>query len=96
MTKYGKSLRWHTVLANHRPEAVKRIMKEPATLVTFSDAGAHIRNMAFYNFPLRFLKLVRDSERRGEAFMPLEQAVWRLTGELGDWFGIGRRLPARR
>lgn len=88
VTKYGKSLRWHTVLANHRPEAVKRIMKEPATLVTFSDAGAHIRNMAFYNFPLRFLKLVRESERRGEAFMPLEQAVWRLTGELGDWFGI--------
>ncbi len=86
--KHGKALRWHTVLANHRPEAVKRIMKEPATIVTFSDAGAHIRNMAFYNFPLRFLKLVRDSAQRGESFMPLEQAVWRLTGELGEWFGI--------
>ncbi|RZU47074.1 N-acyl-D-aspartate/D-glutamate deacylase [Fluviicoccus keumensis] len=88
VTQYGKALRWHTVLANHRPQAVKRIMKEPATIVTFSDAGAHIRNMAFYNFPLRFLKLVRDSDRSGERFMPLETAVWRLTGELGDWFGI--------
>ena len=24
----------------------------------FSDAGAHLRNMAFYNFPLRLLKRV--------------------------------------
>lgn len=44
--------------------------------------------MAFYNFPLRMLKLVRDAEREGKPFMTLEKAVWRLTGELGDWFGI--------
>ncbi|MDO8330259.1 MAG: amidohydrolase family protein [Fluviicoccus sp.] len=88
VSRHGKALRWHTVIANHRPEAVKRILQEPATIVTFSDAGAHIRNMAFYNFPLRMLKLVRDAEREGKPFMSLEKAVWRLTGELGDWFGI--------
>ena len=29
----------------------------------FSDAGAHLRNMAFYNFGLRLLRHVRDAER---------------------------------
>jgi N-acyl-D-aspartate/D-glutamate deacylase len=57
-------------------------------LLGFSDAGAHLRNMAFYNFPLRMLRFLRDAERRGEPVMPLEKAVHKLTGELGDWFQI--------
>jgi N-acyl-D-aspartate/D-glutamate deacylase len=44
--------------------------------------------MAFYNFPLRMLKLVRDAEKKGTPVMPIEKAVWRLTGELGEWFGV--------
>ncbi|MGH8445150.1 MAG: N-acyl-D-amino-acid deacylase family protein [Solimonas sp.] len=88
VVEHGKKLRWKTVIANHRPAAVRRILREPATLVTFADSGAHIRNMAFYNFPLRMLKLAREAERDGLPFMPIEQAVWRLTGELGEWFGI--------
>lgn len=61
-------------------------------LIEFSDAGAHLRNMAHYNFPLRLLKMVRDAERAGRAIMPIERAVWRLTGEIADWFDatIGR------
>ncbi|WP_019142690.1 N-acyl-D-amino-acid deacylase family protein [Noviherbaspirillum massiliense] len=85
---HGRLLRWHTVIANDRPEAVKRIMQEPAILVSFADSGAHIRNMAYYSFPLRFLKLVRDAEREGRPLMPIEKAVWRVTGELADWFGV--------
>ena len=54
----------------------------------FSDAGAHLRNMAFYNFGLRLLKHVRDAEVAGRPFMSVEHAVHRLTGELGDWYGI--------
>ena len=64
------------------------MMREPAALIGFADSGAHIRNMAFYSFPLRMLKLVRDAERAGRAIMPLERAVWRLTGEIGDWLGV--------
>lgn len=54
----------------------------------FSDAGAHIRNMAFYNLPLRMLKLVQESIEEGSPIMTMEQAVHRLTGDQADWFGI--------
>ena len=85
---YGKRLRWRTVIANHRPAEVERMIREPASLIGFADSGAHIRNMAFYSFPLRMLRLVRDAERAGRTVLSLEQAVWRLTGELGDWLGV--------
>jgi N-acyl-D-aspartate/D-glutamate deacylase len=54
----------------------------------FSDAGAHLRQMAHYNFPLRLLKLVRDAERAGKPFMSVGRAVHRLTGEIGQWLGL--------
>jgi N-acyl-D-aspartate/D-glutamate deacylase len=54
----------------------------------FSDAGAHLRNMAFYNFPLRLLKRTRDAQLAGAPFLSTERAVHRLTGEVADWFGI--------
>ena len=48
-------------------------MANPAAMIGFSDAGAHLRNMAFYNFPLRMLKRVRDAERAGRPFMTVER-----------------------
>ena len=95
---HGRALRWRTVIANHRPAEVARMIREPAALIGFADSGAHIRNMAFYSFPLRMLKLVRDAARAGRPVMPLERAVWRLTGELADWLGVaaGRLRPGDR
>jgi N-acyl-D-aspartate/D-glutamate deacylase len=88
LVEHGPHLRWRTVLANHRPEVVAKLVAEPSTLIGFADSGAHIRNMAFYNFAVRFLKLVQDAQASGKPVMPLEKAIWRLTGELGEWFGI--------
>jgi len=85
---HGRKLRWRTLIANHRPHRLKKIVQDQGAILSFSDAGAHIRNMAFYNFPLRLLKLVRDAEEQGRPFMSVEKAVWRLTGELADWFDI--------
>ena len=85
---HGKQLRWRTTIANHRPERVKAIVRDKGAIISFSDAGAHIRNMAFYNFPIQMLKMVYDAYIQGRPFMSIERAVWRLTGELGDWFGI--------
>jgi N-acyl-D-glutamate deacylase len=85
---HGKKVRWKTLIANHRPAEIARMVQEPATLVGFADSGAHIRNMAFYNFPLRMLQLVRDAERAGKPIMSTERAVHRLTGELADWLDI--------
>ncbi|PQA33705.1 N-acyl-D-amino-acid deacylase family protein [Amnimonas aquatica] len=88
VVEFGRSLRWYTTVGNHRRQAVLEMVQDPRTLITFSDAGAHIRNMAFYNLPLRFLKLVRQAADDGQPVMSLEKAVWRVTGEQADWFGI--------
>jgi N-acyl-D-glutamate deacylase len=85
---HGRKLRWRTLIANHRPHRLKKIVQDMGAILSFSDAGAHIRNMAFYNFPLRMLKLVHDAQAEGRPFMSLEKAVWRLTGELADWFDL--------
>lgn len=88
VVEFGKKIRWYTTVGNHRKQVLKRIVKDPRSLITFSDAGAHIRNMAFYNLPLRMLKLVHESIEEGDSIMSMEQAVHRLTGDQADWFGI--------
>lgn len=88
VVEYGNKIRWYTTIGNHRPKVLKKLVKNKQALITFSDAGAHIRNMAFYNMPLRMLKLVKDSIDQGEPVMSMEQAVWRLTGDQADWFGV--------
>ena len=70
------------------PRCSRRWRANPGIQMGFSDAGAHLRNMAFYNFGLRLLRHVRDAERAGRPFMTVEQAVHRLTGELADWYRL--------
>ena len=54
----------------------------------FGDSGAHIRSLAMYNFPLRFLKYVRDAQLEGKPFMTVAKGVHNLTADLADWFGL--------
>jgi N-acyl-D-aspartate/D-glutamate deacylase len=84
----GANVRWRTTVANHRPKQLDRMASDPGIHIGFSDAGAHLRNMAFYNIGLRLLRRVRDAEAAGRPILPLERAVHRLTGELGEWFGL--------
>ncbi|WP_182526224.1 N-acyl-D-amino-acid deacylase family protein [Nocardioides dongkuii] len=86
--EHGTDIRWRTTISNHRPEVLKKIAREPGVQMGFSDAGAHLRNMAFYNFGLRLLRHVTDAEKAGTPFMTVEHAVHRLTGELADWYGL--------
>jgi N-acyl-D-aspartate/D-glutamate deacylase len=88
VVEHGTRLRWRTTIANDRPDEIARMMGEPAALIGFADSGAHIRNMAFYSFPLRMLRFVRDRARAGRAVMPIEAAVHRLTHELAAWLGV--------
>ncbi len=98
VVEHGRALRWRTTIANHRPAVVATMASDPAALIGFADSGAHIRNMAFYSFPLRLLRLVRDAERAGRPFMSMEKAVWRLTGEIADWMRVdaGHLRPGDR
>ncbi len=86
--EHGTALRWRTTISNHRPEVLKKLARDPGIQMGFSDAGAHLRNMAFYNMGLRLLRHVRDAEKAGKPFMTIEQAVHRLTGELADWYRL--------
>jgi N-acyl-D-aspartate/D-glutamate deacylase len=88
VVEHGTALRWRTTISNHRQEVLKKMAREPGIQMGFSDAGAHLRNMAFYNFGLRLLRHVHDAEKTGTPFMTIEQAVHRLTGELADWYQI--------
>jgi N-acyl-D-aspartate/D-glutamate deacylase len=86
--EHGRRLRWRTTISNHRPEVLKKLAGDPGIQMGFSDAGAHLRNMAFYNMGLRLLRHVRDAERAGKPFMTVEHAVHRLTGELAEWYRL--------
>ncbi|HET6939733.1 MAG TPA: amidohydrolase family protein [Nocardioides sp.] len=86
--EHGTALRWRTTISNHRPELLKKIAREPGVQIGFSDAGAHLRNMAFYNVGLRLLRHVHSAASAGRPFMSVEHAVHRLTGELADWYGL--------
>jgi N-acyl-D-aspartate/D-glutamate deacylase len=86
--EHGDGLRWRTTISNHRPELLKKLAADPGVQMGFSDAGAHLRNMAFYNMGLRLLRHVVSAERAGKPFMSVEHAVHRLTGELADWYGL--------
>jgi len=83
-----RNVRWTTIVANHRPKQLDKLANEPVIHMGFSDAGAHLRNMAFYNYSLRLLKRVRDAEAAGRPFMSVQRAVYRLTSEVADWFGF--------
>ena len=88
VVEHGTKLRWRTTISNHRPHYLDKLAADPGVQMGFSDAGAHLRNMSFYNFGLRLLRRVHAAERAGKPFLSLERAVHRLTGELADWYGI--------
>lgn len=83
-----RNVRWTTVVANHRRKQLDRLAADPSIHMGFSDAGAHLRNMAFYNFGVRLLKRTLLAQRAGAPFLTLERAVYRLTAEVADWFGL--------
>jgi N-acyl-D-aspartate/D-glutamate deacylase len=80
---HGKALRWRTTIANDRDDVLDRLQQSDVVQVGFADSGAHLRNMAFYNFGVRMLERVNARK-----FMSVETAVHRLTGELADWYGL--------
>lgn len=88
--RYDKKIRWTTTIANDRKEKYKDLYNFPYNLISFSDAGAHLNNMAFYNFPLKMIKIVQESIDKGEPIMSMEKCIWRLTKEQGDWFDLDR------
>ncbi|GAA1933832.1 N-acyl-D-amino-acid deacylase family protein [Nocardioides marmoribigeumensis] len=88
VVEHGTKLRWRTTISNHRPRYADKLAVSPGVQMGFSDAGAHLRNMAFYDFGLKLLRRVHRAEQAGRPFMSLEHAVHRLTGELAEWYSL--------
>jgi N-acyl-D-aspartate/D-glutamate deacylase len=90
LVEHGDLLVWNLVLGNERDEVLNDLLtdKGSANLVSFSDAGAHIQNMAFYNFPLQMLARLKKMRASGLQTISDEHAIHRLSGELADWHRI--------
>lgn len=88
VVEMDKEILWETTIGNHDPDRYKPHYNDPNGVIGFADSGAHINNMAFYNFPLRVLRYVQASHDKGDPIMSIEKTVWRLTKENADFFNI--------
>lgn len=86
---HDAGLRWLGVGANERPGPRRALLSHPHILPGFTDAGAHVRNLAFYDGPLSLLKEAVQS-----GFMTAERAVARCTGEPAAWLRLDRGVLA--
>ena len=76
-------LRWVACGANERAAIRQRLMAHPHILPGFTDAGAHSRNLAYFDGALAVL---RQSVATG--FMAPERAISRVTREAARWFNL--------
>lgn len=88
VVEMDKEILWETTIGNHDPSRYKKHYNDENGVLGFADSGAHINNMAFYNFPLRVLRYVQASHDNGDPLMSIEKAVWRLTKENADFFNL--------
>jgi N-acyl-D-aspartate/D-glutamate deacylase len=88
----GLDTLYTAILLNSDEDAVGRMIRHPHSLLSLSDAGAHLTFLCDAGFGLHFLgHWVRD-----KGLMPLEQGVRAITGYPAQVFGIadrGRIVP---
>jgi len=83
LEEHDDRLRWVACGANERPEVRERLMAHRHILPGFTDAGAHSRNLAYFDGALALLRQALAS-----GFMTPERAVARVTGEAARWFNL--------
>lgn len=80
---YDTRLLWMATGANDRLAPRLALMKHPHILPGFTDAGAHVQNLGYYDGALSLLK---QSVTTG--FLTPAQAIHRVTGEPARWFRL--------
>ncbi len=90
---HDTDLRWVATGANDRPQPRQRLLSHPFILPGFSDAGAHVRNLGFYDSALSLLREAVQTD-----FMSPERAIHRCTREAAAWYGLdaGTLRPGSR
>jgi N-acyl-D-aspartate/D-glutamate deacylase len=84
--------RFRVVMVNDDEEQVARLLANPSMLLGLSDAGAHTSQLCDANFATYLLqRFVREL-----GVLSLETAIWRLTGQPAQVYGLtgrGRLAP---
>lgn len=83
LEQYDEDLRWVACSANIRDHVRHELIKHPHIFPGFSDAGAHGRNLAFFD---NSLSVVRQAVSTN--FITPEQAIMRVTSEPARWFNL--------
>ncbi|MBE9197028.1 amidohydrolase family protein [Synechocystis sp. LEGE 06083] len=83
LVEYDTDLHWLTTAANDRLQPRLELMKHPYIFPGFTDAGAHMRNLGYYDGALSLLKQAMTT-----GFLTPEAAIHRVTGEPAQWFGL--------
>ncbi len=91
LAEHDSAIRWKTVVTNDRDFARHFLFAHDTTLPGFNDSGAHARNMAFQDGGLQMLQQVLLNPR----LMPIEKAIYKLTGQSATWLGLDCGLIAK-
>jgi N-acyl-D-aspartate/D-glutamate deacylase len=83
LEKYDTDLRWLSTGANDRLAQRLALMQNENILPGFTDAGAHVQNLGFYDGAISLLKQAVQSN-----FLSPEKAISRVTGEAAHWFRL--------
>jgi len=83
LRRFDRDLVWGSVSANADLDGVAARLVDPMLMPGFTDSGAHLTNMAFYDGNLRALKLAQADGEGAVARM-----VFRLTKEPARFFGL--------
>lgn len=92
---FDTDLRWYVLAANDDEERMARVLFDPQMMPGFSDSGAHLTNMAYYDSNLRGLQIAQRRSLEDVAYH-----VARLTQVPADFWGVGHQVgtiePRRR
>lgn len=83
LEKYDTDFRWHHTGANTRDHILAKLANHQYILPGFSDAGAHCKNMAYFDSGITLLKQCVQKN-----WMPIEKAISRITYEPATWFNL--------
>lgn len=83
LEKYDTDLRWVSTGANDRVMPRLALMKDENILPGFTDAGAHVQNLGYYDGAISLLKQAVQT-----GFLSSEKAISRVTGEAAHWFRL--------
>ncbi|MCI0490890.1 MAG: amidohydrolase family protein [Blastocatellia bacterium] len=83
LEEYDTDLRWVATGANDRLKPRLALMSHKHILPGFTDAGAHVQNLGYYDGAI---SLLRQAVATG--FLTPERAISRVTGEAARWFRL--------